>query len=101
MYDFNLSPLEDISTDWLRSHLRQALDEVRFHEARYCVLRRGKPMAGIVPIAEARALYEACRVDRKYRDVHLQQQIDREDRLRVAIHAQAEREGPDFDAYRR
>jgi antitoxin (DNA-binding transcriptional repressor) of toxin-antitoxin stability system len=85
MYRYNLSPLEDVSTDWLRSHLRQVLDEVNFHGARYSVLRRGTPIAGIVPITEARALFEATRVDRAYRDISRDLQRQDEDRLRHAV----------------
>jgi antitoxin (DNA-binding transcriptional repressor) of toxin-antitoxin stability system len=85
MYIYNQSPLEEVSTDWVRSHLRYVFDQVNFYEARYAVLRRGKPVAGIVPITEARALVEASRVDRKFRDVHLQMKIDDEDRLRRAL----------------
>lgn len=100
MYDFNRSPLQDVHSDWLRSHLRSVLDEVKFHGARYCVLRRGKPLAGIVRISEAQALFEACRLDRKYRDVHLQQAIEREDRLREAIREAGEMGDPRVDVFR-
>lgn len=93
MFLFNRAPLEDISTDWLRANLRKALDQVNFRDTRYAVLRRGRPVAGIVPITEARALFEATRADRKYRDVQLQHQIESEDRLRMAIQESAD---PDF-----
>ncbi len=84
MYVFNLAPIEDINTEWLRSHLRQVLDDVN-HGARYAVLRRGRPVAGLVPITEARALFEATRADRRYRDI--QQDLKRrdEDRLRDTV----------------
>ncbi|MFP7570989.1 hypothetical protein [Marivita sp. S2033] len=85
MYRYNLSPLEDISTDWLRANLRHVFDQVNFHEVRYAVLRRGRPVAGIVPITEARALFEATRADRQYRDIHRQLQARDEDRLRSAV----------------
>lgn len=85
MYIYNLSEINDISTDWLRSHLRQVLDEVSFHGTRYAVLRRGKPIAGIVPVSEARALYEASRVDRRYRDIERDLRRQDEDRLRHAV----------------
>jgi len=65
---------------------------VNFRDARFCVLRRGRPVAGIIPIPEARAIYEATRADRKYRDVHLQQKIEYEDRLRTALKETAEAE---------
>lgn len=85
MFLFNTSPLEEISTDWLRANLRHVCDQVNFHEARFAVLRRGRPVAGIVPITEARALYEAMQADRKYREVHRQMRIDDEDKLRRAV----------------
>jgi antitoxin (DNA-binding transcriptional repressor) of toxin-antitoxin stability system len=85
MFMYNLSPLEEVSTDWMRANLRHVFDQVHFYEARFAVLRRGQPVAGLVPIAEARALVEATRVDRRYRDVHRQIQIDDEDRLRQAL----------------
>ncbi|MEN8748719.1 MAG: hypothetical protein ABF316_09985 [Marivita sp.] len=85
VYRYNLSPIEDVSTDWLRSHLRQVLEEVRYHGARYAVLRRGKPVAGLVPITEARALFEATRADRAYRDQHRELLRRDEDRLRQAV----------------
>ncbi|MFP7674218.1 type II toxin-antitoxin system Phd/YefM family antitoxin [Marivita sp. S0852] len=85
MYIYNSSPLEDISTDLLRSNLRRILDEVNFRETRYAILRRGRPVAGLVPITEARALVEATRPDRRYRDVHLRQQARDEERLRRAL----------------
>lgn len=84
MYIFNLSPIEDINTDWLRSHLRHVLNEVN-HGARYAILRRGRPVAGLVPITEARALFEATRADRKYRDMHAELKRRDEDRLRQAV----------------
>ncbi len=84
MYIYNLSPIEDIHTDWLRSHLRFVLNEVN-HGARYAILRRGKPVAGLVPITEARALFEATRADRKYRDMHAELKRRDEDRLRQAV----------------
>ena len=85
MFRFNLSPLEDIGTDRLRSHLRQVLEQVNYHEARFAVLRRGVPVAGIVPITEARALFEATRVDRKYRDMHRELRERDETVLRQAV----------------
>lgn len=84
MYFYNLSPIEDINTDWLRSHLRHVLDDVN-HGARYAILRRGRPVAGLVPITEARALFEATRADRKYRDMHAELKRRDEDRLRQAV----------------
>ena len=84
MYFYNLSPIEDINTDWLRSHLRHVLDGVN-HGARYAILRRGRPVAGLVPITEARALFEATRADRKYRDMHAELKRRDEDRLRQAV----------------
>ena len=55
-----------------RAHLRQVLDDVSHSGARYAILRRRRrrPMAGLVPITEARALFEATRADRRYRDIH-------------------------------
>ncbi|MCK0149998.1 type II toxin-antitoxin system Phd/YefM family antitoxin [Marivita sp. S6314] len=85
MFIYNSSPLEDISTETLRSNLRRVLDDVNFHDTRYAILRRGRPVAGLVPITEARALFEATRRDRRYRDVHLQQQARDQERLRRAI----------------
>ena len=84
MYFYNLSPIEDINPDWLRRHVRLVLEEVN-HGARYAILRRGRPVAGLVPVSEARALFEATRADRKYRDI--QQDMNRrdEDRLRQAV----------------
>ena len=90
MYVYNLSPLEDISTDRLRSHLRHTLDQVNFHGARYAVLRRGIPVAGIVPISEARALFEATRADRRFRDARRNLMAEDEDRLRQAVAEMAE-----------
>lgn len=84
MYFYNLSPIEDINTDWLRSHLRHVLDDVN-HGARYAILRRGRPVAGLVPITEARALFEATRADRKHRDMHAELKRRDEDRLRQAV----------------
>jgi prevent-host-death family protein len=84
VYFYNLSPIEDINTDWLRSHLRHVLDDVN-HGARYAILRRGRPVAGLVPITEARALFEATRADRKYRDMHAELKRRDEDRLRQAV----------------
>lgn len=84
VYIFNLSPIEDINTDWLRSHLRYVLSEVN-HGARYAILRRGQPVAGLVPITEARALFEATRADRKYREIHEGLKRRDEDRLRQAV----------------
>lgn len=100
MYRYNLSPLEDVSTDWLRSHLRHVFDEVNFHGARYAVLRRGTPIAGIVPITEARALFEATRVDRNYRDVARDLDRQDEDRLRHAVSEMAGQD-PRLDISRR
>ncbi|MCR9156704.1 MAG: type II toxin-antitoxin system prevent-host-death family antitoxin [Rhodobacteraceae bacterium] len=84
MYIYNLSPIENINTDWLRRHLRLVLEEVN-HGARYAILRRGRPVAGLVPITEARALFEATRADRKYRDMHAELKRRDEDRLRQAV----------------
>lgn len=92
MYRYNLSLIEDISTDWLRSHLRQVLDEVNFNEARFAILRRGRPVAGLVPITEARALFEATRADRAYRDIHRDLETRDETRLREAVKDMALRE---------
>jgi len=85
VFRYNLSPLEDIGTDWLRSHLRQVLEQVNYHEARFAVLRRGVPVAGIVPITEARALFEATRADRKYRELHREMKERDETVLRQAV----------------
>lgn len=85
MYIYNLSPIEDIGTDWLRAHLRQVLEDVNQSGARYAILRRGRPMAGLVPITEARALFEATRADRRYRDIHRDLRRRDEDRLREAV----------------
>ena len=90
MFTYNLSPIEDLSTEWLRSNLRRVLDEVNIHGARYAVHRRGRPVAGIVPVTEARALFEASRIDRRYREIHRKMQIDDEDRLRNAVRESAE-----------
>ena len=84
MYLYNLSPIEHINTAWLRRHLRLVLEEVN-HGARYAILRRGRPVAGLVPITEARALFEATRADRKYRDMHAELKRRDEDRLRQAV----------------
>lgn len=90
VFRFNQSPLQDISTDRLRSNLRQVLEEVRFGDTRFCVLRRGRPVAGLVPITEARALLTATRADRRFTHVHLQQRIASEDRLRMALSGASE-----------
>ncbi|MCL3881954.1 type II toxin-antitoxin system Phd/YefM family antitoxin [Marivita sp. GX14005] len=92
MYRYNLSELEDIGTEWFRANLRQVCDQVSYHGARYALLRRGRPVAGIVPITEARALFEATRADREYRDIHRQLQTRDEDRLRQAVRHVAEAE---------
>ncbi|SHG70929.1 type II toxin-antitoxin system Phd/YefM family antitoxin [Marivita hallyeonensis] len=85
MFLYNSSPLEDIATDRLRSSLSRVLDDVRFYEQRYAILRRGRPVAGLVPITEARALFEASQRNRKFRDIALRQKIEEEDMLRNAI----------------
>ena len=82
---YNQSPLEEISTDTLRSNLRRVLDKVKFYDARYLVLRRGRPVAGIVPYMEARALFKATRPERRFVHVQLQQEIEAEDHLRSTL----------------
>ena len=99
VFIYNLSPIEDIQTDWLRRHLRHVLNEVN-HGARYAVLRRGRPVAGLVPITEARALFEVTRADRKYRDYHEDLKRRDEDRLRRAVADMAQAE-QDRDMWRR
>ncbi|WP_439123130.1 hypothetical protein [Marivita sp.] len=42
-------------------------------------------MAGLVPITEARALFEATRADRKYRDIQMDMHRRDEDHLRQAV----------------
>ena len=85
MFQYNSSPLEEINTHRLRSNLRRILDDVRFYETRYAVLRHGHPVAGLVPITEARALFAASERLRKYRGIALQQRIETEDLLRQTI----------------
>lgn len=80
MYLYNSSPIQEINTDWLRRNLRFVLNEVN-HGARYAVLRRGSPVAGIVPATEARALCEATNPDLKYREI--QEDLDRRERARL------------------
>ena len=88
MFSFNTSPLEDISTDKLRRNLRFVLDEVNFGESRFAVLRRGRPVAGLVPITEARAIYEATRADRSFVREQLNRRARRQEILRRALSGQ-------------
>lgn len=85
LYSYKSSSLEEISTDWLRSNLRLVLEQVNFHSVQYAILRRGRSVAGIVPIAEAHALFEATRADRKYRDKHRDLKTQDKTRLREAV----------------
>ncbi|MEC3862617.1 hypothetical protein VK792_15100 [Mesobacterium sp. TK19101] len=85
MNEFNTAPLTEVSTDWFRSHLREALDRVQMRGARYQILRHGQPVAGVVPLHEAQALLTVAKNTHAYREWLAKSRLDAERRLRDAV----------------
>ena len=91
MYEFNPTPLEPVNSDWMRSHLRLVLDRVQMRQARFAIVRRGQEVAGLVPIHEARALWEVAHKTERYLEWQAQKKRDEFRRLRDAVAEQKQR----------
>ncbi|WP_417719454.1 type II toxin-antitoxin system prevent-host-death family antitoxin [Salipiger sp.] len=90
-YDMNLSFLDNVTSEKLRSNLRHYLDKVQMREARFCIVRRGRAVAGLVPIHEARALWEVDTQSMHFLELRMREKLDRQRALRDAILAQRDR----------
>ncbi|EPX75799.1 hypothetical protein [Salipiger mucosus] len=85
MYDFDPTPLETVNSERLRANLRLYLDMVQMREQRLAIVRRGREVAGLVPIHEARALWTLARRSEDERERRMRARLDRERALQQAI----------------
>ncbi|QIE46432.1 hypothetical protein G5B38_13375 [Pseudohalocynthiibacter aestuariivivens] len=85
MHQTDTTPIPEVSTDHLRSYLRDYLDTVRMQDARLIVTRRGRAMAGLVPAHEARALWRVANTREAYSEWQMLHRLNDERRLRLAV----------------
>ncbi len=90
MSQIDTTPVPEVSTDHFRSYLRDYLDQVRMQGARLIVTRRGRPMAGLVPAHEARALWRVANTREAYSEWQMLRRLNEERALRMAVLNEAE-----------
>ncbi|WP_272008744.1 type II toxin-antitoxin system Phd/YefM family antitoxin [Roseovarius sp. ZX-A-9] len=90
MSQIDTTPVPEVSTDHFRSYLRDYLDQVRMQGSRLIVTRRGRPMAGLVPAHEARALWRVANTREDYAEWKMLQRLNEDRRLRMALLEEAE-----------
>jgi antitoxin (DNA-binding transcriptional repressor) of toxin-antitoxin stability system len=86
------TPLPEIGTDAFRAHLRHYLDQVTAHRARLLLCRRGQPLAGLVPVAEARALWRVAHESEQYAEWKMLHRLNQDRALRRAMLEEADAE---------
>jgi antitoxin (DNA-binding transcriptional repressor) of toxin-antitoxin stability system len=85
-------PVPEIAIETLRRALGTCLEEVRLSGQQRIVLRRGRPVAGIVTVAEARALWTLDHESALYSEWRMTDRLDTLARRRAAIAREAEAE---------
>jgi antitoxin (DNA-binding transcriptional repressor) of toxin-antitoxin stability system len=87
-----IPPVPEITIERLRRSLGACLEEVRLSGMQRIVLRRGRPVAGLVTAAEARALWTLDRESAAYAEWRMLEHLDTQARRRAAIAREAEAE---------
>jgi antitoxin (DNA-binding transcriptional repressor) of toxin-antitoxin stability system len=85
-------PVPEITIETLRRSLGACLDEVRLSGQQRIVLRRGHPVAGLVTVTEARALWTLDHESAVYSEWRMHERLDTLARRRDAVNRQAEAE---------
>ena len=85
-------PVPEIAIETLRRSLGASLEAVRQNGDQRIVLRRGRPIAGLVTVTEARALWTLDHESAVYSEWRAMQRLDAQTRRRAAITRQAEAE---------
>ena len=83
-------PVPEIAVETLRRSLGTCLEQVRLSGEQRIVLRRGHPVAGLVTVTEARALWTLDHESAVYSEWRMQERLDALARRRAAITWQAE-----------
>lgn len=83
-------PIPEITIAQLRAHLRGYLEEVRLRGGQIIVTRHGRPLAGIVPVLEARSLWRVAHEREAYSEWRMTRRLDEDRRLRMAVIREAE-----------
>jgi antitoxin (DNA-binding transcriptional repressor) of toxin-antitoxin stability system len=85
-------PVPEIAIESLRRSLGASLEAVRRSGEQRLVVRRGQPIAGIVTVTEARALWTLDHESAVYAEWRAMQRLDAQTRRRAAVTRQAEAE---------
>lgn len=85
-------PIPEITIEHLRRSLAAQLQTVRRSGAQRIVLRRGRPLAGLVTVAEARAVWRIAQEREGYAEWRMTRRLDEERQLRMAVMQQVEAE---------
>ena len=85
-------PVPEIAIESLRRSLGASLEDVRRSGEQRLVVRRGQPIAGIVTVTEARALWTLDHESALYTEWRAMQTLDTHARRRAAVARQAEAE---------
>lgn len=85
-------PVPEITIEALRRSLGATVDEVRRSGQQRLVLRRGRAVAGLVTVTEARALWTLDHESALYTEWRAMQHLDTHARRRAAVARQVEAE---------
>ena len=83
-------PVPEIPVEALRRALAATLDEVRRSGQPRLLTRRGQPVAGLVTVSEARALWALDHESALYTEWRALQRLEDQTRRRAAVTRQAE-----------
>ncbi len=86
-------PVPEITIETLRRSLGACLDEVRLSGQQRIVMRRGHPVARLVTVTEARALWTLDHESAVYSEWRMRERLDTLARRRDAVTRQAEGSG--------
>lgn len=83
-------PVPEIAIESLRRSLGASLEAVRRSGEQRLVVRRGRPLVGIVTVTEARALWTLDHESAVYAEWRILERLDTQARRRAAIAREAE-----------
>jgi len=92
MTDDLFPPVPEITIETLRRSLGACLEEVRLSGQQRIVLRRGHPVAGLVTVTEARALWTLDHESAVYAEWRMRERLEDQARRRAAVQRQVEAE---------
>lgn len=92
MAETDLTPIPELPVTALRDHLTDYLHRVRRTGRPLLITRMGRPLAGLVGVAETRALWQVAQSREGYAEWQAMRRLDRDRDLRLALLREREAE---------